>query len=121
MAGNPKHEVLNPKEWHLTEYDLKKQSQFAGRLDERKQSVNKGICRGIRSMSARKQSQSPAYGGKSETDSLFTEPSAISVANRKMRNKANFGNDRIQNPEDRRQKRTERISGLATRSTLLRA
>jgi hypothetical protein len=27
-AGNPKHEVLNPKQVDLKEYNLKKQSQF---------------------------------------------------------------------------------------------
>jgi len=30
LAGNSKHEVRNPKQRHFTEYDLKKQSQFAG-------------------------------------------------------------------------------------------
>ena len=30
LAGNPKHEILNPKQAFLTECDFKKQSQFAG-------------------------------------------------------------------------------------------
>jgi hypothetical protein len=29
LAGNPKSEYLNPKQWNLTEPKLKKQSQFA--------------------------------------------------------------------------------------------
>jgi len=28
LAGNSKHETLNPKQGHLTGYDFKKQSQF---------------------------------------------------------------------------------------------
>jgi len=58
LAGNPKHEALNPKQLHFSEYDLKKQSQFVKGKNGCKCIYQKYLWRFFRIYAAKKQSQS---------------------------------------------------------------
>ena len=63
-AGNPKHEILNPKlvlnedEWFPNKTDFAKQSQFGGCHNECKILCYKKLCQYYRLWRAKKQSQS---------------------------------------------------------------
>jgi hypothetical protein len=80
LAGNPKHETLNPKQddnlqgARLASHDSEKQTQSGNGPNQRKRLYIKGVWKYGGCGSPRKQSQLPAVGWKSEARSSKLVP-----------------------------------------------